>query len=167
MKTSILIIEDNPADTELIVEMLKAEGLKFESASAARLDDALVLLAEKTFDVVLVDLGLPDSRGLNTFQSVIAQAGDAPVIVLTGLADENTGMKAVSEGAQDYLAKGTITSLLLARSIKYAMERKRLERELREKVYEIERINRILAYGRDMEIEDLRREVQKLKRKAG
>ena len=88
-------------------------------------------LSEVKFDALLLDLGLPDSNGMETLVKVISQYPELPVIVLTGLADEQAGVRAVHQGAQDYLTKGEINSDLLIRSIRYAIERKRLLTEMR------------------------------------
>lgn len=85
----------------------------------------------KEKDIVLLDLELPDSRGLDTLRIVLMKAGHLPVVVLTGLQDEETGLAAIERGAQDYLVKGEITAPLLSRAIRQAIERKRIEEELR------------------------------------
>ncbi len=127
----ILLIEDNPADAGLVREMLAdsfQEGYSnaaFDITHALRLSEALKLLSEKPFEAVLADLYLPDSAGLETFGSIHMHSPDMPVVVLTGLRDEETGVKAVQEGAQDYLVKGSVDSRLLAHSIRYAIERNR------------------------------------------
>ena len=130
MKTpvKILLIEDNPADARLVREWLKEAGAEqFHLEHAERLDAGLKLLTEKGFDAVLLDLGLPDSQGLGALQAVRTQAPATPVVVLTGLSDEAVGMKAVQEGAQDYLIKGEIQESHLIRSLHYARERRRME----------------------------------------
>lgn len=126
----ILLIEDNPADARLVEEMIKdaaAEGalFAFELIQAARLDAALKLLDKGGIDAVLTDLDLPDSRGFETFQMVLAKAPNVPVVVLTGLADEDMGVRAVKEGAQDYLVKGQVDGNILFRSIRYSVERQK------------------------------------------
>jgi PAS domain S-box-containing protein len=130
--TKVLLVEDNPGDARLIQEMLKEAGIAhFELAVAVRLDEALQRLGEEAFDLVLLDLGLPDSQGLDTFVRVHAQVPDVPIVVLTGLADEDLAVKAVRYGTQDYLIKGQVDSNLLVRAMRYAAERKRAEEELR------------------------------------
>lgn len=127
----ILIIEDNPEDLRLIEEMLKeVESPMFELHHSKRLSDGLRCLVRDDFDILLLDLSLPDSVGLDTFFSVYEQAPEIPIVILTGFNDEETAIKAVSEGAQDYLVKGQVNSLLLSRSISYAIERKLIEDEL-------------------------------------
>lgn len=124
----ILLIEDNPGHVRLIQEMLrKASTDQFKLESANQLSLGLERLKMDSFDVVLLDLGLPDSRGLDTLRKVHAQVPNIPVIVMTGLDDEAVGIKAVQEGAQDYLIKGQVEGNLLIRSIRYAIERKQSE----------------------------------------
>lgn len=127
----VLIIEDNPEDLRLIKEMLKEVKYPlFELHHSVRLNDGLKCLIRNGFDVLLLDLSLPDSMGLDTFFSVYEQAPEIPIVILSGFDDEETAVKAVSEGAQDYLVKGQVSSPLLSRSISYAIERKLIEDEL-------------------------------------
>ncbi len=152
----ILIIEDNPEDLRLIDEMLKeVETPVFELYHSKRLSEGLQCLVRDNFDILLLDLSLPDSVGLDTFFSVYEQAPEIPIVILSGFNDEETAIKAVSEGAQDYLVKGQVSSPLLSRSISYAIERKLIEDELiRHRYYlnelvekrteELEKVNRYL-----------------------
>jgi len=130
----VLLIEDNPGDTRLIREMLKEAGAtQLELVCTDRLSTGLERLAEGDIDVILLDLGLPDSQGLDTLGRVLAEPPGAPVIVvLTGLDDEALAIQAVRAGAQDYLVKGQVDGNLLARAMHYAIERQRAEEELRE-----------------------------------
>ncbi|MBA4374480.1 MAG: hypothetical protein C0402_16645 [Thermodesulfovibrio sp.] len=128
-KIKILIIEDNPGDARLIEEMLKESGLVFELVWATSLSSGFDEVRLDGFDVILLDLGLPDSQGLGTLTKVLHMRSEAPVIVLTGLDDEEAGTQAVKEGAQDYLIKGQIDHHLLSRSIIYAIERALVEAE--------------------------------------
>jgi len=133
----ILLIEDNPGDARLIREMLadaaEAGQAKpaFDLAWADRISTGLRHLDARQTDAVLLDLSLPDSHGLDTFIRVRAHAPWAPTIVLSGLDDASLAVEAVREGAQDYLVKGQVDGNLLVRSIRYAIERKRAEIELR------------------------------------
>jgi len=123
----ILLIEDNPADSDLIEDMLSdVDEQQFEIVTATLLSSALELLAEKDIDIVLCDLSLPDSQGLETFFAVRDKARKKPIIVLSGLSDETVALKAVQEGAQDYLVKGMVDANLLVRAIRYAIERNRM-----------------------------------------
>ncbi len=126
--TKILLIEDNPGDARLIQAMLTGtrDG-KFDLQWVTSLADGLECLGQGGIDVVLLDLGLPDSRGLNTFTRAYAHTPRVPFVVLTGLADETVGFTAVRQGAQDYLIKGEVDGKLLLRAIRYATERKRAE----------------------------------------
>ena len=122
----VLLVEDSAEDARLIREMLsRAEGARFDVTCTDRLSTGLELLAAGEIDVVLLDLGLPDSTGLDSFARAYAQAPEFPIVVLSGLDDETIAVKAVREGAQDYLIKGHVDSSLLERSIRYAIERKR------------------------------------------
>ena len=137
----ILLIEDNPGDARLIREMLAdAGGQGFAIEWLSRLADGLELLDQGKIDLVLLDLGLPDSQGLDTFIKAHAQAPQVPFVVLTGLADEILALSAVRQGAQDYLVKGATDAKTLLRAIRYATERKRAEIALeveRKKLYSL------------------------------
>ena len=122
----ILLVEDNPIDARLLREMVRdASGGRFHLEQAGRLDEALDLLSRQQFDVALLDLSLPDARGLDTVTSVHAHAPKVPIVVLTSLDDEAIGVRAVRAGAQDYLIKGRVGGDLLVRSVRYACERAR------------------------------------------
>jgi DNA-binding NtrC family response regulator len=127
----LLLVEDNPGDADLVREMLDSAGAaRFELSHADRLASGLALLAGGGSDVILLDLGLPDSAGLDTFYELHAAVPWIPVVVLTGSSDWETGIQAVAAGAQDFLVKGTIDGPTLARRIRYALERKRAERTI-------------------------------------
>jgi two-component system phosphate regulon sensor histidine kinase PhoR len=129
----VLLIEDNPGDARLLREMLVEIGdAPFELEWADRLSAGLDRLAKGDIDAILLDLSLPDSQGLGTFTQVYAQASHIPITVLTGLDDATLAVRAVREGAQDYLVKGSMDGNLLARTIRYGIERKRTEKALRE-----------------------------------
>ena len=128
MPTNVLLIEDNPGDTRLIVEMLKdcdGNGFKVECASA--LSVGLEKLRSNPADVVLLDLSLPDSRGLETFVRFQSKFPKLPAVILTGLNDEETAVQAAHAGAQDYFVKGTISGTALGRALNYAVERKKAQ----------------------------------------
>jgi DNA-binding response OmpR family regulator len=129
----ILVIEDNPADADLIRELLPATGpTSFQIESVARLADAVIRLKDEGHDLVLLDLGLPDSQGLQTLRRLRQAAPGVAVIVLTGTDDNELGLAALHEGAQDYLAKGQINRNLMVRSIRYALEREKILDDLRQ-----------------------------------
>lgn len=126
-----LLIEDNPGDSRLIREMLsEAKDVSFDLKYAERLQAGLDQIGQGGIDVVLLDLGLPDSQGLETLDKTYALAPEVPIVVLTGLDDDTLGVQAVNRGAQDYLKKGQVDGELLMRTIRYAIERRRAkERE--------------------------------------
>lgn len=128
----VLLIEDNQGDAILIQEMLKdVKTTDFNVKHAQRLEDGINHLLSESFDIILLDLALPDSRGIETFSRANEHAPELPIIILTGLSDEEFAIKAVGEGAQDYLVKGEVDSRLLARSMKYAIERNIIEDKLK------------------------------------
>lgn len=128
----VLLIEDNQGDAILIQEMLKnVKTTDFNVKHAQRLGDGINHLLSESFDIILLDLALPDSRGIETFSRANEHAPELPIIILTGLSDEEFAIKAVGEGAQDYLVKGEVDSRLLARSMKYAIERNIIEDKLK------------------------------------
>ncbi len=122
------MIEDNAGDARLIQIMLTEEKLAVGNVERVdRLSKGIDRLAEGNIDAVLLDLGLPDSQGLNTFEKIYAVAQKLPILILTAYKDDAFALEAVRRGAQDYLIKGKIDSALLARAITYAVERKKLE----------------------------------------
>jgi PAS domain S-box-containing protein len=132
-RVRILLVEDNPADVDLVREALPDAGAaSFLVESAPRLSVALARLEAGGIDVVLLDLGLPDSLGLDTLRKTRDAAPNVPVIVLTGNDDQAAGLAAVSAGAQDYLVKGEVTANSLARSLRHAIARRRAEEALQE-----------------------------------
>jgi signal transduction histidine kinase len=127
----VLLVEDNLGDARLLYEgMQEALPGQFQMTHVRRLSETLEYLWEDTCNVVLLDLGLPDSHGLDTLVLVRAQTPDVPIVVLTGFQDEEMGDRALKEGAQDYLVKGQVDSKLLARSMRYAIARKAAEQAL-------------------------------------
>jgi two-component system sensor histidine kinase UhpB len=128
-----LIIEDNPADVLLIRRMLSEAmiDVTFELESCDMLKSGLKRISEGGINIILLDLGLPDCQGFEAFLKVYEQGPDLPIVVLTGLDDEELAVKAVQMGAQDYLVKGQIFNNLLKNSLRYAIERKRVEEALR------------------------------------
>ncbi|MBI5142175.1 MAG: response regulator [Nitrospirae bacterium] len=128
-RLKILLIEDNPGDALLISKMLSTARDEFDFVNAETLADGLDLLGKAAFDLLLLDLGLPDSVGLETLDCAFSRFPHIPIIVFTGLADEETGFEAVHRGAQDYLIKADVDTRQLMRSIRYSMERKRADTE--------------------------------------
>ena len=129
----ILMVEDNPADVDLIRELLPDTGaVGFQIESVSRLSEALSRLKNEGVDLVLLDLGLPDSQGLETFRKLLEAAPHIAVIILTGNDDQEMAVAAVREGAQDYLVKGQVGGNLLSRATRYAVERQRAEAKIEE-----------------------------------
>jgi signal transduction histidine kinase len=135
----VLLVEDNPGDARLIEEMLRETGGRLVLERATRLSECLDSLAQRPAGVVLLDLGLPDSLGLDTFLRARTGAPGVAFIVLTGLDDQAIADRAIHEGAQDYLIKGKLDGEQLLRSIRYAMSRHEIEARLRLVVRELER----------------------------
>jgi diguanylate cyclase (GGDEF)-like protein len=127
----ILLVEDNPADARLMAEYLKDSGDgRVELQHVDNLHTALKRLSEQKYDVVLLDLSLPDGKDLDTVGRVCAANPHLPVIVLTGTDDDVISLSAVQAGAQDYLVKGQVDGPGITRAIRYAIERKLLEERL-------------------------------------
>ncbi len=128
----LLLVEDNPTDALLVREALTETPLvPFVVTRVERLTDGLQHLTAAHCDVVLLDLGLPDSQGLETLLTLRDAMPGVPIVVLTGLDDEELGLRAMQHGAQDYLVKGQVEGQLLVRAIRYAIERKRTEQLVR------------------------------------
>ena len=131
-RVAILLVEDSRSDAALLQEELSESSQnRFEIAHVETWAEAVQHLSNARFDVLLLDLSLPDSTGQETFIRARAQASDLPIVVLTGLANETLGLEAVRHGIQDYLVKGQADGRQVARAIHYAIERKRAEAELR------------------------------------
>ncbi len=130
----ILLVEDNAADADLLREYLPDEGecSTFELEHVETLAEGLERLSEGEIDAVLLDLNLPDSQGIETFLQMYEECPTMAIIVLTGLDDEDVAVEATGSGAEDYLCKSDLDRRLLTRSIRYAIERKRAESELRQ-----------------------------------
>ena len=128
----VLLIEDNPDDQILTKRMLeKSTYSSFDITIAGSLSLGISYVGDVTLDAILLDLDLPDSLGVETFLKLNLHAPEIPIVVLSGFGDEEDALKAVREGAQDYLTKGQIDSNMLARSLRYAVERKRAEELIR------------------------------------
>ncbi len=154
----VLLVEDNPDDAELIQDMLsQIESLDIHYQLADRLSVAFERLDAESVDVVLLDLALPDSQHLTGLIATHAREPELPIIVLTGFNDEELGMKAVQQGAQDYLVKGQVNPILLGRSLNYAIERMRSRQQL-------EQCNRELKalYNKVSEMEQLKTDMIRL-----
>ena len=128
--THVLLIEDNPGDADLVRLRLVDCKPTVEVKCVKRLSDGLASLSEKTPELILLDLNLPDSQGAETFRRVLEKAPDVPVVILSGHDDEALAVKALHQGAQDYLVKGALTGGELDRAMRYAIERQALLRSL-------------------------------------
>ncbi len=162
----ILLVEDSPSDADLLQQTLQQGGLpRFELTCVERLDAAFACLGNEPFDVLLLDLSLPDSNGAETFQRVRRAAPAVPIVVLTGASDESTGLEAVRSGVQDYLVKGQTDGRQITRAIRYAIERRRAEEALQKARVEAERraVELKIAFDSMAELEsELRRRNQQL-----
>ncbi|QKQ77766.1 response regulator [Nostoc sp. TCL240-02] len=152
----VLLVEDNPGDVFLLQEFLKeVTTVVVDLIPVERLSEAINYLAKEIFDVILLDLSLPDSQGLESFVIAHHQAKATPIIVLTGIDDETLAIRAMQEGAQDYLVKGQVTGDLLVRSMRYAIERQRADEALRhsEERFRVALKNSpIFVYNQDIEL---------------
>ena len=129
---SILLVEDNSRDVALLKEMLgEATTVQIELTHCNMLSSALTLLSKRSFGIILLDLSLPDSKGLETVVRTHAAVPNVPIVVMSGLGDEELAVRALHEGAQDYLVKDHVDSNLLIRAMRYAIERKQAEDALR------------------------------------
>ena len=130
----ILVIDDDPGDCRLVKLVLKEppHAMEFAVETAKSLAEGLNCLKSRSFDLVLLDLGLPDSRGLETVNKFCRACPHIAVVVLTGLEDEAVGLEAIKKGASDYLAKGRFDRALLVRAIRYSLERERAEEGLKQ-----------------------------------
>jgi signal transduction histidine kinase len=141
------LIEDNPGDARLIKEFLGETGKVFELDWVDSLSKGLKRLNGK--DAVLLDLALPDSTGLDTFEKIHLEAPDLPIIVLTGNDDDTLSSLALQEGAQDYLVKGQVSGQILARSIRYAIERNRIDKELKSEIIKHKKLEADLMIAKE------------------
>jgi signal transduction histidine kinase len=134
IKIRVLVVDDDQVDC-MTAKRALAESpfpVKFDVETVGTMAKGVDKLARGCFDAAVFDLGLPDSTGLDTVKSAIAAAGDVPVVVLTGLADDQTGLAAIDIGAADYLVKGPAIVNMLGRTLLYALERKKVEQKLKE-----------------------------------
>ncbi len=138
----VLLVEDNPGDAFLIKDHFrKTKARAFELTHVTFLDRAIINLEKNDFDIILLDLLLPDSQGLDTLLAIEEKAPRVPVVILTGMDDEELAIRAVRQGAQDYLVKGQVLGELLVHSLRYAIERKQIQEELKKRSLELEVLN--------------------------
>ncbi|RQG93435.1 hybrid sensor histidine kinase/response regulator [Natrarchaeobius chitinivorans] len=155
----LLLVEDNPDDARFVERLLVEHRAESDASTGetaltietiehvGSLDGGLERIDTEPPDVVLLDLMLPDSGGLESVDAVVGHAPSVPVVVLTGRDDADVGARAIRRGAQDYLVKGTITAELLLRTLRYAIERARTQRELRDRNHRLALLNRLLRTG--------------------
>jgi two-component system CheB/CheR fusion protein len=140
LPTRILLVEDSPSDARLLqFDLSGVKGSTFEVTWVERIEDAISKLRERTFDIGLLDLTLPDSSGIATFTRIHEAAPGLPIVVLTGLDDETAGLDAIRKGVQDYLVKGTVDARTISQAIRYAIERKSTEEALHRATTELEK----------------------------
>ena len=140
----ILVVEDNDQDFFLVQRQLR-QSREVRFLRVTTVAEGLVLLGDKNVDIVLLDLSLPDSKGLDTVSHIVSHSS-APVVVLTATEDERTGLEALACGAQDYLVKGNFDNALLTRAIRYAVERYKLQDELQTSKEAIRRERELRRY---------------------
>ena len=162
----ILLVEDDAAFAGMLLQALSERARPVFDVEIARdLAEGLARLAKGGIEAVVLDLGLPDSEGLDTLVKVRAQTTEIPIVVLTVTDNEALASEAVRKGAQDYLVKGEADLKYLARVIRYAVERKRAEDTLRQKIA-LESINRLMM-DREARILELKQEVNTLLQRFG
>ena len=130
-KNRILLVEDNFPDAKLMeIYLQEAYDDNFELITVIRLSEAIDKVKAEMFDVVILDLTLPDSSGIDTFVKLFSKIPDIPIIVLTGLSDDVFGLDAVKFGAEDFLSKNTINAHIIKRAIDYGIERRKLKKKI-------------------------------------
>lgn len=145
--TKVLLIEDNPGDAFLVKEMLKrVSDLDCQLTIQTCLADGIASIESETFSLILLDLSLPDSHGLETAVSIRQVAPNTPVIVLTGLQDDLIGVQAIALGVQDYINKDRINSAMLGRTLHYTLERHRLVTEREKLIQELDAYSHTVAH---------------------
>lgn len=136
-KVSLLIVEDDVDDFYIVKELLqKDEHTNYEFFHTGKLHSAVYLSSQRKIDVILLDLNIEDSEGLDTLKKIIRELPDTPIVVLTGLNEEQVGRKAIQNGATDYIPKAHATTYLLSRAITYGIERNRLISEIKKRAEE-------------------------------
>jgi signal transduction histidine kinase len=160
---SLLLVEDDPSAARLLLETFRTQGSsETEVTHVERMRDAEEYLAERSFDIILLDPGLPDSQGIESVQRAHEAAPHVPLVVLTGQDDESLAIRALQAGAQDYLIKGQVHTRGLLRFLRYAVERNLMEGQLRAVGEELERSNRELQDFATIVSHDLQEPLRKI-----
>ena len=163
----ILLIEDNPGDRRLIQEMLnEITSFYYKLVMAETLKDGCRLIQQNNFSLILLDLNLPDSNGKETFDTMMHYADQIPVVLVSGLLDVELSISLIQDGAQDYIVKPDLNSTLLSRTIKFAIERKKLMTDLKVKSTELEQLNSFFV-NREIRMVELKHEINQLLVMAG
>jgi DNA-binding NtrC family response regulator len=166
IEQKILLIEDNPGDRRLIQELLnEITSFKYHLITTETLKEGCEHIVKNEFILILLDLNLPDSTGKNTFDTIIKYADQTPVVLVSGLQNLELSLSLIKEGAQDYIAKNDLNSSLLARTIEFAIERKKLLSQLKAKTRELEQLNSFFV-NRELKIIELNQQIKKLLEKA-
>jgi two-component system sensor histidine kinase/response regulator len=156
-QTKVLLVEDNESDARLTQELIReSHPSQFSFVHVSRLSAALRRLNSERFDVALLDLALLDTLGLATLQQLRAAFRGLPIVILSGMDDEKLAIDAMQHGAQDYLIKGHVDGHILTRSIRYAIERQTIERDLEETNRNLERNNQELVEARNQALDAAR-----------
>lgn len=162
---TILLIEDNLADADLLQEILaETDDIEWQVVHVEKLKEGLKVLKENHFDVILLDLSLPDKQGLATVSITHEEVPDLPIVVLTGFNDKVTALEALRKGAQDYLTKGQIDNSQLVRTIRYAIERTQTLKKLRQSEEQLQQLNEELEQRVEQQTDELRQKNQCLER---
>ncbi len=145
----ILLVEDDDIDAEVVLRTLGVRSSEkgsttYDVRHVSNLTEGLQALGRESFDIILLDMGLPDASGIESFEKVYTHTPDTPIVMLTGSQDEELALEVVRKGAQDFLVKGESTGHELARCVKYAIERHRLKGELDETVLALHHKSSIL-----------------------
>src|SRR5690242_1634936 len=141
--SNILIVEDNQGDYELLREYIDASTLAVQNIfHAKRISDVPILVDGNTIDIVLLDLSLPDSTGVDSVITINRLLNKTPIVVLSGATGIEIAMEAISSGAQDFLLKGEIDEKLLSKTLQYSIERKRILENLQESNKRFELVNK-------------------------